>query len=371
MSLVPTPSAPGDEDRREVALGRLEQPGEPADRGEHLGTEGSPRDLLHATDEGLVVIQVHARPGVERRTGPFGSVAVARHVSCLVGAGSAVNRPPPAPRPSTGPGPPEASRRRATVPCVQIAVVIPALQEADRIQDAIESAQAPNAVDPVDAVEVVVADGGSRDGTRERARAAGARVVESAPGRARQLAAGARETEAEVLLFLHADTRLPEGWDAAVRGALADPRVAGGAFGFRFEDSERDDSGRDGPGRDDPEPEGRGRNGSSLRLRWIERGVRLRLALARLPYGDQAIFLRRSVLEAMGGVPQVPIMEDLDLVRGIRAAGRLALLPLPVRTSARRYLAAGVVRTWLRNAGALVAWRLGLDRQRVAAWYQR
>jgi len=232
-------------------------------------------------------------------------------------------------------------------------VVIPALQEADRIQDAIESAQAPNAVD---AVEVVVADGGSRDGTRERARAAGARVVESAPGRARQLAAGARETEAEVLLFLHADTRLPEGWDAAVRGALADPRVAGGAFGFRFDDF----------GPDDVCPDG-----FKVRLRWIEWGVRLRLALARLPYGDQALFLRRPVLEAMGGVPQVPIMEDLDLVRGIRAAGRLALLPLAVRTSARRYLSAGVARTALRNAGALVAWQLGLDRERVAAWYQR
>ena len=70
-------------------------------------------------------------------------------------------------------------------------------------------------------------------------------------------------------------------------------------------------------------------------------------------------------------MPQVPIMEDLDLVRGIRAAGRLVLLPLSVRTSARRYLAAGVARTWLRNAGALLAWRLGLDRERVAAWYQR
>ncbi len=225
---------------------------------------------------------------------------------------------------------------------MQIAVVIPALDEAERIQDAIESAQAP-------AAEVVVADGGSRDATRERARAAGARVVESAPGRARQLAAGAQATAAEVLLFLHADTRLPGGWAPAVRRVLADPRVAGGAFGFRFEGA--------GPG--------------DARLRWIEWGVRLRLALARLPYGDQALFLRRRVLDAMGGVPQVPIMEDLDLVRGIRTAGRLVLLPMPVRTSARRYLAAGVLRTWLRNAGALVAWQLGLDRERVAAWYQR
>lgn len=217
--------------------------------------------------------------------------------------------------------------------------MIPALHEADRIQDAIESARAPDA-------EVVVVDGGSQDATRERAREAGARVVESEPGRARQLATGAQATRAPVLLFLHADTRLPRDWDAAVRGALSDPRVAGGAFAFRFDHG--------GP-----------------RLRFVEWGVRLRLALARLPYGDQALFVRRCVLESMGGVPQVPIMEDLDLVRGIRAAGRLALLPQAVVTSARRYRAGGPLRTWLRHALALAAWRLGIDRERVAAWYQR
>ncbi len=228
---------------------------------------------------------------------------------------------------------------------MQIAVVIPALDEVDRIQDAIESARAPD-------VEIVVVDGGSRDGTPEKARAGGARVVESVRGRARQLAAGAAATSAEALLFLHADTRLPAGWAPAVAGALADPRVAGGAFGFRFE---REEEGR-GPG---------------PWLRFVEWGVGVRLALARLPYGDQALFVRRAALDAMGGVPQAPIMEDLDLVRGIRAAGRLAILPLAVRTSARRYRARGPARIGFRNAVALVAWYLGIDRERVASWYHR
>ena len=101
---------------------------------------------------------------------------------------------------------------------MKIAVVIPALDEAERVVGAIESAGAPE-------VEVVVVDGGSRDGTRQRAAAAGARVVASAPGRARQLQTGVRETSSDVVVFLHADTRLPPGFADALRASLADPRV--------------------------------------------------------------------------------------------------------------------------------------------------
>jgi rSAM/selenodomain-associated transferase 2 len=222
---------------------------------------------------------------------------------------------------------------------VAIAVVIPALDEADRIAETVESARGPE-------VQVVVVDGGSRDATVERARAAGAEVVIGPRGRARQLAAGVRATRGDPVLLLHADTRLPAGWTRAVRDALADPEVAGGAFRLRFEEA-------------------------SAGLRVIEWGARLRAAWAGLPYGDQALFLRRAVLDALGGVPDVPIFEDLDLVRGLRRCGRLALLPLPAVTSARRYRARGLARTWLRNALALAAWRLGSDRERVAAWYRR
>jgi rSAM/selenodomain-associated transferase 2 len=222
---------------------------------------------------------------------------------------------------------------------VRIAVVIPTLQEADRVAQAIASARGPG-------VDIIVADSGSSDATRERALAAGAQLVECERGRARQLAAGARAADADALLFLHADTRLPAGWAGAVRGALADPHVAGGAFALRF--AER-----------------------SPALALVEWGVKLRLALARLPYGDQAIFVRRRVLDAMGGVPQAPLMEDLDLVRAIRRAGRLALLREPVVTSARRYLEGGVLRTVAKNAVALAGWVLGVDRARLAAWYRR
>jgi len=222
---------------------------------------------------------------------------------------------------------------------VRLSVVIPALDEAGTVAEAVRSAAAEGA-------EVIVADGGSSDGTRERAAAAGATILHSSPGRARQLGVGAGEARGEVVVFLHADTVLPPGWSRAVEEALRDPRVVGGCFRFRFD-------------------------ARSPALALVEWGARLRVALLGLPYGDQALFVRRSVLERIGGVPQAPLMEDLDLVRALKREGRLVQLPLAIATSARRYRASGTLRTVLRNALALCAWRLGLDRDRVAAWYRR
>jgi len=158
--------------------------------------------------------------------------------------------------------------------------------------------------------------------------------------------AGRRASDADVVLFLHADTHLPPGWEAAVGSALADPQVVGGAFALRFDSR-------------------------SLGLRIVEWGAWLRAALFGLPYGDQAVFARRAALEAIGGIPAAPILEDLDLVRALRRRGRLARIALPVTTSARRYQRRGVARTWWRNALALAGWRLGVDRERLAAWYSR
>jgi rSAM/selenodomain-associated transferase 2 len=250
---------------------------------------------------------------------------------------------------------------------VKFGVVIPTLDEAGAIEGALRSVgpagpgdgacdfriSGPKTSDSTE-IEIVVVDGGSRDATCQRARDLGARVIElpQAPeaGRARQLAAGLAACDADVVLFLHADTRLPSGWREAARAALAEPAVVGGAFRFAFAHE------GDGP---------------SPLLRAVEWGARVRSRLFRLPYGDQAIFARRAALERIGGVPQAPIMEDLDLVRALRREGELALLDAPVSTSARRYRDGGVLRTFLRNALALAAWRLGLDRARVARWYRR
>ena len=194
--------------------------------------------------------------------------------------------------------------------------------------------------------EVLVVDGGSRDGTAERARELGARVLTAPRGRARQLEAGWRASAGEVVVFLHADTRLEAGWEGALRGALADPGVVGGAFRLRF----------DAPG---------------LVFRWVESIVSMRVRLFSLPYGDQAIFVRRSILSAMGGVPAVEIMEDLDLVRELNRRGAVVALRPAAITSARRYFDRGLVGTLFRNALGLAAWRLGVGRTRIARWVGR
>ncbi|HKE12848.1 MAG TPA: TIGR04283 family arsenosugar biosynthesis glycosyltransferase [Myxococcota bacterium] len=199
--------------------------------------------------------------------------------------------------------------------------------------------------------EVWVVDGGSRDATRERASAAGARVLLAERGRARQLAAGVEASRGEGVVFLHADTLLPPRWRPAVEATLSKPEVSGGAFAFRFERT----------------PERR----LGLRLAFVEWGARLRVALLGWPYGDQGLFVRRSVLQAIGGVPQTPIMEDLDLVSAMRRFGRIECLAIAAVTSPRRYLRQGPLRTMLRNWVATLAWACGLDRARIAAWYQR
>ncbi|MEE8558605.1 MAG: TIGR04283 family arsenosugar biosynthesis glycosyltransferase [Myxococcota bacterium] len=218
--------------------------------------------------------------------------------------------------------------------------MIPVLNERSRLEIALGPTVRPG-------VERIVVDGGSEDGGAEAARSLGVeRLLVSQPGRARQLETGFRAAEGEVVLFLHADTRLDPGWDSELRRALVDPEVAGGVFDLRF-DSDR-----------------------SV-YRWIERGVRLRSRVLRLPYGDQGIFVRRKLLDAIGGIPETPMFEDLDLVRAIRRAGRFVFLRTGAWTSPRRYERNGVVRTIARNGLALGAYLIGLDRERVARWYRR
>lgn len=223
---------------------------------------------------------------------------------------------------------------------IRASVVIPALNERDTIARALDSTSLPG-------VERIVVDGGSSDGTAELARSLGAqRVIRATSGRAHQMDAGYREAEGDVIVFLHADTRLDAGWLEAIGAALGDGAVAGGAFRLAFASSRPV-------------------------YRLLELWVRLRSRFARLPFGDQALFLRRELIDAQGGIRSVPIFEDLDLVRLIRRSGRLALLPEQAWTSTRRYERNGLLRQGLRNHAAVLAWHLGLDRDRVAHWYGR
>lgn len=220
-----------------------------------------------------------------------------------------------------------------------ISVIIPTLNEA---------ANLPSTLTPVQRaanVEVVVADGGSQDETVAIAQAAQVQVVASAPGRAHQMNQGAAVAQGDILLFLHADTLLPLGFDQWVRATLQQPQVVAGAFELAIQ-------------------------GTGLGLRCIESGVKLRSHLWQLPYGDQALFLKASRFHELGGFPELPIMEDFELVRQLRRQGRIAIAPAAVLTSGRRWQTLGIGRTTVINQLMIAGYLLGINPATLARWYR-
>jgi len=190
---------------------------------------------------------------------------------------------------------------------------------------------------------IVVADGGSTDGTPGLARAAGAQVMAGPRGRGPQLAAGIAAARSPWLLLLHADTRLAPGWAAM---AASHMRAAPGRAGyFRF-------------ALDSPDP----------RARRLERAVAWRCRVLALPYGDQGLLIVRNLLDEVGGIRPLPLMEDVDLVRRL---GRRRLAPLPVDavTSAARWEHDGWRRRSARNLACLALWRAGVPLSWIARLY--
>ena len=222
----------------------------------------------------------------------------------------------------------------------KLSVIIPALNEEKTIAHTLERVRGGSVW------EVIVASGRSTDRTREIARAFGATVVESAPGRGPQLAAGVAAATGDTLLFLHADTSLPLGFDDYIISVLDLPGVSAGAFRLVI----------DGEGR---------------ALRLIERLVNWRSRVRQMPYGDQAIFVPVDVLRAAGGVPDMPVMEDYVLIRRLRRMGRIGIAPAAVVTSARRWLGRGVWRTTMCNQLCVAAYRLGVSPARIVRWSGR
>jgi len=216
----------------------------------------------------------------------------------------------------------------------RLSVVIPCLDEEQLVEAAIRSAGG--------ADEIIVVDGGSRDRTCERATAAGALVLSSPRGRGLQLDCGARRASGDWIVFLHADTRLEPGWPAALRGL--GPATVGGAFRLVV-DSPR------------------------WAYRCLELGVSARCRLFRLPYGDQALFVRREAYASTGGFPPFPLMEDVALVRRLHRLGRLELLALRAFTSPRRWERHGLVATSLRNWWILALYAAGCPPERLERLY--
>lgn len=224
---------------------------------------------------------------------------------------------------------------------MQLTAIVPTLDEVDRLSTCVQHLRAAGVDD------ILVTDGGSRDGTVQRALELGCRVVHGRRGRALQCNRAALHTEAEVLWFVHADVRVPSDAGAAILSALAEPTVVGGAFGTRTVNDAR-------PSPLDP----------LLPL------ADLRSRYTRLPYGDQGLFVRRRAFERVGGYPLLPVFEDVGLARRLWSVGTLTRLPQKVAVSGRRFLARPVYYTVVMNTWPTLH-RLGLSPDLLARLYGR
>lgn len=223
-------------------------------------------------------------------------------------------------------------------PSPSLSIVIPTLNEERQLAETIASARGQSVID------VIVADGGSTDATVACARTLADVVVSTPRGRSAQMNAGARLARGDVLLFLHADTRLPPGFDAVIVRVLADPRVVGGRFDVHLE--------------------------PSTPLIWLTGELmNVRSRLSRIATGDQAIFVRCGVFQQMGGFPDIPLMEDIAFSRGLKRCGSIACLRERVVTSSRRWRTDGVGRTILRMWSLRLLYFCGVSPHRLYRWY--
>ena len=223
---------------------------------------------------------------------------------------------------------------------MRLSVIIPTLDEVDGLGACVESVRS-----AIAQCEIVVADGGSRDGTLATARSlAGVRTLLAPRGRGPQMNAGAAVATGDVFLFLHADTRLPADAGALVASALSGPGVVGGSFFLGFDSSH-----------------------PLLRLS----SLASRLNRSWATYGDQAFFFRREIFERLGGFAPVPLFEDIDFQARVRRLGRCVKIQRPVTSSPRRFLRVGIARQQLINAILVTAYHLGASPHWLARWYER
>jgi rSAM/selenodomain-associated transferase 2 len=234
----------------------------------------------------------------------------------------------------------QAQKKVARMSLPKISIIIPTLNEAAVIERTLSRLQ------DVEHLEVMVVDGGSTDETLDLAESMGVQVLQTPPGKAAQMNRGARKATGEVLVFLHADTVMPGGFDHLILNALNQKGVVAGAFRLAIESR-------------------------AAGIRFIERMTDLRSCILGLPYGDQALFMKKSIFEDVGGYADLSIMEDFVLVRRLRRKGKIAILPDKVITSPRRWLHFGILKTWLVNQAIVIAFYLGVAPERLARWYRR
>jgi rSAM/selenodomain-associated transferase 2 len=221
----------------------------------------------------------------------------------------------------------------------RLSVVVPMLNEESVIGETLVALRtsAPDA-------EIIVVDGGSVDRCADVARKLADRIIATSRGRARQMNAGAALGGGDILAFVHADTRVPPTFEKDILDALGESGVVGGRFDIEL---------------DDP----------SFVYRLIGNLISLRSRISRTATGDQAIFVRRAVFEALGGFPDLELCEDLDFSRRLKRAGKVACLDSRVTTSARRWRHDGLARTVLRMWAIRALYLLGVSPSRLKQIY--
>ncbi len=221
---------------------------------------------------------------------------------------------------------------------MQISVIVPVLNEEKSIAATLQ------ALAHLQPHETIVVDGGSQDRTAEIAAECGVKVIPSERGRARQMNRGARQASGEVLLFLHADTRLPPTAFSDIAGAMGDPRYVGGRFDVELD-------------------------GKHWLLPLVGRLISYRPRLSKVATGDQALFVRRAVFRRMGGFADIPLMEDIAFCRRLKGLGEVACLRSRVVTSARRWEVDGVWRTIFRMWTLKLLYLSGVSPARLKKFY--
>ncbi|HXX82155.1 MAG TPA: TIGR04283 family arsenosugar biosynthesis glycosyltransferase [Thermodesulfovibrionales bacterium] len=223
-----------------------------------------------------------------------------------------------------------------------ISVILPVWNEASIINHTIANILSQRCSEDM---EIIVVDGSAEGETIHTVQDKEVRKVVSGKGRARQMNTGASLACGDILLFVHADTLLPGDALCAVSSIMQKREFVGGAFNLGI-DSDR------------------------TVFRLIETAASLRSRITRVPYGDQGIFIRKDYFYAIGGFREIPLMEDVDLMRRIKKAGdTICILPLRVKTSPRRWEREGIIRCTLRNWVLIALYYLGFSPERLARYY--
>jgi len=225
---------------------------------------------------------------------------------------------------------------------VNFSIIIPALHEADKINSLVEHLEGLRSIQDA---ELIVVDGDPNGDTIQVIRSKTVRKMIAPKGRARQMNAGALAADGEILIFLHADTELPANALRMINSAMAQGRYVGGAFELGI-DSHR------------------------IEFKILARWASLRCRLTGIPYGDQAIFIKSAYFNTLGGYKDIPLMEDVELMRRIRRRGdKICIVTEQVRTSPRRWEQEGFVYVNARNAFLFFSYILGVSPERLASFY--